>query len=75
MQESTFTQWFSVWFVAAALAAVLLSCAGLSITRAAATGKACSTPDMEQSLGLVTALKATGPHPDLGNHVSVIAAE
>jgi hypothetical protein len=71
MQKRTLGQGLWVWLVAVVLAAVLLSCAGLGITRAAATGTAGGAPAINPSLDMVTALKASGPHPALGEHASV----
>jgi uncharacterized protein len=74
MQKNTFTQWFSVWFPAA----VFLSCVSLGITGASATagaaetGKAGGRPAADPRLDMVTALRATGPDPSLGDHAGVI---
>jgi hypothetical protein len=67
MLKGFFTRWFLLWFVAA----VLLLCISLGIRVAAATGKAGSSPASDPRLDVVTALKAGGAHPSLGDRASV----
>jgi hypothetical protein len=67
MKKSTFTRWFAVWL----LASVFLSWASLSITGAAATGRARNAPATDPRLDMVTALQAMGPHPSLGDQAMV----
>lgn len=64
----SFTRWFLLWF----LAAVVLLCLSLGIRIAAATGKAASTVATDPRFAMITALQATGPHPSLGDHASVL---
>lgn len=68
MLSSSFTRWFLLWF----LAVVLLLCVSLGIRVAAATGKAGSTAARDSRLEMVAALEASGPHPSLGDHASVL---
>ena len=69
MWKSTLTLWFSVPF----LAAVCLSCCGNPAIRpAAATENAGGTPTTDPRFAMVTALRATGPHPSLGDHANVL---
>jgi len=67
MQKS-FTQWLQPWV----LAVVLSSCISLGIGGAVAAGQAGSIPATDARFALVTALRATGPHPSLGDHASVL---
>ena len=72
MNKSTFTRWSAVWL----LASVLLWCAGLGLTGAAAPGKATNAqatnaPATDPRLDMVTTLKAMGPHPSLGEQAKV----
>jgi hypothetical protein len=62
----TFIQWWIAWF----LSAIFLLCVGFGIVAAAPTGEACSAAAGDPRLDMVTALKATGPHPSLGDHAS-----
>ena len=57
----------AVWL----MASVFLSWAGLSIKSAAATGKAGKAPATDPRLDMVTALRAMGPHPSLGDEAKV----
>lgn len=59
MQKGGFTRWFLVWF----LAVILLLCVSLGIRVAATTGKAGSTSVTAPRLLVITALRASGPHP------------
>lgn len=65
-------KFFAQWFAPLFLAAVLLWCAGCRITFAAATGQTGNTPTIDQRFAMITALRATGPHPSLGDHASVL---
>jgi hypothetical protein len=67
MKRSTFTR----WFVMSLLASAVLLWAGLSIRDAAATGKTSDSPATDPRLAIVTALRATGPHPSLGDQAQV----
>jgi hypothetical protein len=53
-------------------AALVLSCACTGLRIAAATGEAASTPASDPRRDMVAALKATGPHPSLGDHARVL---
>jgi hypothetical protein len=64
--KKSFAQWFPPWV----LAAVLPSCISLGV--AAAAAQAGSMPATDARFALVTALRATGPHPSLGDHASVL---
>lgn len=66
--QKRFAQWFQPWV----LAAVLSSCISLGIGVAATAGQAGSMPATDARFALVTALRATGPHPSLGDHASVL---
>ena len=66
MKKNIFTQRFAAWL----LAAVLLSSVSLGILRASTT-KAGDAPATEPRLDMVTALKAVGPHPSLGDQAKV----
>lgn len=61
-------KWFSTWLVAA----MVMSCACVGCRAASATGTAGSTPVTDPRLAMITALRATGPHPSLGDHASVL---
>ena len=65
MKKSTFTLWFGVWL----LASVALSWA--SLRGAAAKGNARNAPATDPRLDMVTALRAMGPHPSLGDQARV----
>ena len=62
MKQSTFTRWFAVW-----LALGFLWWAGFSNRSAAATGKAGNAAAADPRFDMVTALRAMGPHPSLGD--------
>ena len=65
---NSFTRWFLLWF----LGAVVLLCLSLAIRIAPATGTAGSTPVTDPRFAMITALQATGPHPSLRDHASVL---
>jgi hypothetical protein len=64
--KKIFVQWFLPWL----LAAVLPSC--ISPGEVAAAGQAGSMPATDARFALVTALRAAGPHPSLGDHAGVL---
>lgn len=66
MKKSTLIGASAIWW----LAAVLLPCVIPRIC-AAATGSGEDTPATDPRLDMVTALKATGPHPSLGDRAKV----
>jgi hypothetical protein len=68
MLNGSFMRWFLVWF----LAAVLLLCISLGIRVAAATATAGSTPATDPRFAMITALRASGPHPSLGDRAAVL---
>ena len=72
MQKCSFTRWFLAWFLACVLAAGVLLCLTIGITAAAASGNAANTPATDPRFAMITALRATGPHPSLGDHASVL---
>jgi hypothetical protein len=72
MQKGTFTRWFLGWFLVWILAAVVLLCSSLGIRVAAATGNSANAPATDPRFAMITALRATGPHPSLGEHASVL---
>ena len=72
MQRGTFTRWVLGWFLVWLLAAVVLLCLSLGIRVAAAPGKTTNTPAVDPRFAMITALRATGPHPSLGDHASVL---
>jgi len=67
--RSIFMRWFLVWF----LAALILLYISLGFRVAAATGKAGSTSAPDPRFAMSTALRATGPHPSLADHASVLS--
>jgi hypothetical protein len=67
MKKGIFTRWFAVW----SLALGFLSWTSLSIRNAAATEKAGNAPTTDSRLDLVTALRAMGPHPSMGDQAKV----
>jgi hypothetical protein len=67
MKRSIFARWFVMWL----LISVVLLWAGLNIRGAAATGKTSDPPAADPRLAMVTALRATGPHPSLGDQAQV----
>jgi hypothetical protein len=67
MQKSL-ARWFPPWV----LAAVFASCISLSTGGAATAGQAGGMPATDTRFALVSALRATGPHPSLGDHASVL---
>jgi hypothetical protein len=66
MSKSTLTRWFAVWL----LASFCLSWASLS-QGASTTEKPVQAPATDPRLEMVTALKAMGPHPSLGDQAKV----
>jgi hypothetical protein len=66
MSKSTLTRWFAVWL----LASFCLSWASLS-QGASTTEKPVQAPATDPRLEMVTALKAMGPHPSLGDQANV----
>jgi hypothetical protein len=63
MKKSTFTRWSAVRL----LAPGVLLWASLSMRGEAATGKAANAPTTDPRFDMVTALRAMGPHPSLGD--------
>jgi hypothetical protein len=66
MNKTAVTPWFAVWM----LASFCLSWASLS-TGAPTTGKPGAALASDPRLDMVTALKAIGPHPSLGDQAKV----
>ncbi len=66
MKKDTLAQRFAAWLLAAALFSAVSPC--ISIAAAAQAG---NTPATDPRLDLVTALKAMGPHPSLGDEAKV----
>src|SRR5258708_37680734 len=66
MSKSAVTRWFAVWL----LASFGLSLASLS-QGASTTGKPGEALATDPRLDMVTAIKALGPHPSLGDHAQV----
>jgi hypothetical protein len=66
MSKSTLTRWFAVWL----LASFCLSWASLS-QGASTTEKPVQATATDPRLEMVTALKAMGPHPSLGDQAKV----
>jgi hypothetical protein len=67
MKMSTLTRWFAAWV----LAPVFLSWVTLYISGAAAAEKAGNGAGTDARLDMVTALKAMGPHPSLGDQAKI----
>jgi len=59
------------WLAGCSLASVLLGQSSVSLTAAAATADANNSPTTDPRLAMVTALKAIGPHPTLGDHAKL----
>jgi hypothetical protein len=59
------------WFAVCSVAAVFLLSASLHFTGAVAAGNASSATAADPRLDMVTALKAMGPHPSLGDQAKV----
>lgn len=72
MQQGTFARWFFGWFLVVILATLVLLCLSLGVRVAAATASAANAPATDPRFAMITALRAAGPHPSLGDHASVL---
>jgi hypothetical protein len=59
------------WLAGCSLASALLCCSSVSLTATAAPADANSESTTDPRLAMVTALKAVGPHPTLGDHAKI----